>query len=462
MISKAVNLVARKLAGMDSETVSHLSQILSEEALAISDELRNSGQPVDSDILAARLEGIALRMKYEFLNQGHDPSPHEFPIFNVSHNPDAPYPNPINHLYDKRYKEAYSTFIKQSLPAPSTSKTSEPSTPTSPVSALPAKPTTNSQSASNAVYQQGQYQRQLSQQARQPAYAPPASPQASTGGWQYMNPYATMPRSHAAYYQQQQQQQQPSNVMQPTQQQSYDKFTPSIRRSSTADDLRPRSLSRSASSNDLNYATDTGNEKIRVRVVNDNDALLSSDPYKNSFSNNHYNTKRSILKSTNDDNSKEVITTRRIYTAPSTEIGTETMEDLFKVAKKQQSNPAEIASQPMTERIIIIDRRGANTAENDANLSGQDRVRTFEIRTSTNDIVPSAAPVIPIPTPTPTPTATIPSSAYAVQPPNYYPGQQLYYQQPNAYMSVPTNMYSNTTPYVHRPNSYYPYAYYRY
>ncbi|CAF5112279.1 unnamed protein product, partial [Rotaria socialis] len=69
MISKAVNLVARKLAGMDSETVSHLSQILSEEALAISDELRNSGQPVDSDILAARLEGIALRMKYEFLNQ---------------------------------------------------------------------------------------------------------------------------------------------------------------------------------------------------------------------------------------------------------------------------------------------------------------------------------------------------------------------------------------------------------
>ncbi len=69
MISKAVDLVARKLAGMDSETVSRVTQILSEEAQMISEELQHSGQNVDSDILAARLEGIVARIKYEARNK---------------------------------------------------------------------------------------------------------------------------------------------------------------------------------------------------------------------------------------------------------------------------------------------------------------------------------------------------------------------------------------------------------
>ncbi len=69
MISKAVDLVARKLAGMDSETVSRVTQVLSEEAQMISEELQHSGQNVDSDILAARLEGIVARIKYEARNK---------------------------------------------------------------------------------------------------------------------------------------------------------------------------------------------------------------------------------------------------------------------------------------------------------------------------------------------------------------------------------------------------------
>ena len=69
MISKAVDLVARKLAGMDSETIGRLTQVLSEEAQMISEELQHSGQNVNSDILAARLEGLVTRMKYEFRNQ---------------------------------------------------------------------------------------------------------------------------------------------------------------------------------------------------------------------------------------------------------------------------------------------------------------------------------------------------------------------------------------------------------
>jgi len=69
MISKAVDLVARKLAGMDSETVARLTKVLSEEAQMISDELQQGGENVSADILAARLEGLVARMKYEARNQ---------------------------------------------------------------------------------------------------------------------------------------------------------------------------------------------------------------------------------------------------------------------------------------------------------------------------------------------------------------------------------------------------------
>ena len=68
MVSRAVDLVARKLAGMDTETVARLTQVLSEEAQSISDELQYSGQNVDADVLAARLEGLVARIKHEARN----------------------------------------------------------------------------------------------------------------------------------------------------------------------------------------------------------------------------------------------------------------------------------------------------------------------------------------------------------------------------------------------------------
>src|ERR1700722_17327825 len=106
-------------------------------------------------------------MKNQFSNfhifnvflKGPDPSPNEFPIFNVSHNPAAPYPNPINHLYDKRYKEAYSTFIKQSSSSPSTP--SQPKTPETPTSALSPPTTSNSNSLPYPIYSQSSKQPQL-------------------------------------------------------------------------------------------------------------------------------------------------------------------------------------------------------------------------------------------------------------------------------------------------------------
>jgi uncharacterized protein YjiK len=69
MIAKAVDLVARKLAGLDSDTISRLTHVLSDEAKMISDELQRSGETVDADILAARLDGLVTRMKYEVRNQ---------------------------------------------------------------------------------------------------------------------------------------------------------------------------------------------------------------------------------------------------------------------------------------------------------------------------------------------------------------------------------------------------------
>ncbi|CAF0929506.1 unnamed protein product [Rotaria sp. Silwood1] len=463
MISKAVDLVARKLAGLDTETIARLTQVLSDEAQMISEELQHSGEKVDSEILAAKLEGLVARMKYEMRNQGPDPSPHEFPIFNVSHNPSAPYPKPINHLYDKRYKEAYSTFIKQSQSTPPTSRRAEPSTSTAPTAPFPSKPTTNPQPPSYGNYPQGQYQQQLSKETEQSANVIPNSRQPPPGGWSYMNPYATMPRSHAAHYQQQ-----ASKLTQPTNEHSPNNTTPRIRRSSTGEDIHSHGLSRSASSDVLNYSTDSGAEKIRVRVINDNSASSYTDPYINKAPNNRFNTQRSILKSNGDDdddnnNNKQMVTTRKIYTTPGTEIGTETLQDLFKVVDKQQSSSTQSTSLPMKERIIIIDRRGRNTPDDNLNSPGQDRVRTFEIRTSTAEVpasTPSPAPAIT--TSTPVPTSTISSNGYALQQPTYYTGQQLFYPQPNMYMSAPTLAYPAGTRYVPGVNTYYPFTYFRY
>jgi hypothetical protein len=123
IISKAVELVTQTLAGMDSEAIAHFIRILREEAQIISEDLIYSGQHVKLDILTARLHGLLKRMKYEvfykvlylylsriyiflfFLKKGPDLSPSEFPIFNVSHNSSAAYPNPINHLYDTHYQQ---------------------------------------------------------------------------------------------------------------------------------------------------------------------------------------------------------------------------------------------------------------------------------------------------------------------------------------------------------------------
>jgi hypothetical protein len=380
---------------------------------------------------------------HSLLKKGPDPSPNEFPIFNVSHNPAAPYPNPINHLYDKRYKEAYSTFIKQNQPTSSSSQKAELPTSALPTPPSPSKPTINSNSPSYPTYPQGQYQQKSNnQQAPPPAGFLPGFRQQSSDGWQYINPYAAMPPSNTAYYQQ------------PSQGQP-------LRNSSTGEDLRSNSLSRSASNNDLNYSTNSGKEKIRVRVINDGPTSASADSQMTALPNNHLNSPRSILKSNSDiNNNKETLTARTIYASPNTEIDKETMEDLLKVVQNQRSGATRSTAAPMTERVIIIDRRGSSPPDNNPNSSGQDRFRTFEIRTTTSGVTPSV--IATTSTPTSPSTTTTSSVVQGMQQPTYYTGQQLFYQQPKIYSSVPNNLYSTVTPYVQNVNAFYPFGYYYY
>lgn len=242
-----------------------------------------------------------------------------------------------------------------------------------------------------------------------------------------------------------------------------------IRRSSTDDNLRSNSLSRSASNNDINYSTNSGKEKIRVRVINDGSTSPLTDSQRGT-SNNRSDSPRSILKSNNDtNNNKEKLTTRTVYASPNTEINSETMEDILKVVDKQRSEGG-----PVKERIIIIERRGSSAPDNNPNSSNKDRYRTYEVRTSAAEQTPSipsspaattSAPTsapAPAPTSAPTPTTTTSSTARALQQPTYYTGQQFFYQQPKVYTSVPNNLYSMVTPYQTNVNGFYPFVYYRY
>jgi len=233
-----------------------------------------------------------------------------------------------------------------------------------------------------------------------------------------------------------------------------------LRNSSTGEDLRSNSLSRSASSNDLNYPTNSGKEKIRVRVINDGPTSTSA----NSQINNRVNSPRSILKSNSDINiNKEQLTARTIYASPNTEIDKETMEDLLKVVQNQRSEATRSTAAPMTERVIIIDRRGSSPPDNNSNSSGQNRFRTFEIRTTTAGVTPSSPSAIATTsTPTSPSTTTTSSVVQGMQQPTYYTGQQLFYQQPKIYSSVPNNLYSTVTPYVQNVNGFYPFGYYYY
>ncbi|CAF0888245.1 unnamed protein product [Rotaria sp. Silwood1] len=197
IISRAVDIVARKLAGMNPEIIARFTKILSEEARMIYKELQYSGQNVNPDILAAKLEGALKRMKYELRNKGPDLSPHEFPIFNVSNNPNAAYSKPINHLYNKHDRKTYPNFVKPSQQPFSTSQQN-----------YELIQTTNPNPSSYLPYQQ------------QPII-----------DWYSLDPSTTYSEKPII---------------------SIDKSS-TIYRPSTGDDIRSRSLSRSSSDSEMNY-----------------------------------------------------------------------------------------------------------------------------------------------------------------------------------------------------------------
>jgi len=234
--------------------------------------------------------------------------------------------------------------------------------------------------------------------------------------WQYVNPYA-------AYYQQQ-----AAIMAQASQQLQKQQQQPQAPPTNPTQPVR-----HSASSNDLNHSSSTGPEKIRVRVINDN-------------SSSSLNSQGSFHRKPSETNDKQDVNSpRKIYAQPGTDVGAETMLDLFQIANK----PRPSSSSTAAERVIIIDRREPNNADNNnPKPSGQDRYREFEIR---------ATPPQPASSTAVTPTTSTPSAssnAYVVQQPSFYPAQQVYYPQ--------MKVYSAATPQFVRSNNVYPYMYYRY
>ncbi|CAF1021148.1 unnamed protein product [Rotaria magnacalcarata] len=333
IVSRAVDLVARKLAGVDSEKIVRFTNILSEEAQRISDELQYSGQQVNASILVARLEGFLKRLKYEFRNQGPDPSSYEFPIFNVSHNPNLVCPKPINRLYDKKSKKRNSTPIEQSQAIYSTLK--------QPI---------NSNLLSYYTYPQ-QY---------------------------FLNPSVVY----------------------------YEAPIATIDKQSTGDDM-------------LSHAT------------------IDSE-----LTNSNYQTHVNSQESNSINSEKEKVTTKRIYAAPDTVIGSDTVEDLLQLINSQKSAPSQSTS--TTERVIIIDRPGSKSLHKKRSKHKRE-VSNISASTTSSTTVSAS-----------------PSSNNTVQQPTLFNVQQPSYQQPTTYMSLPTNAYSTTqSSYSVNMNGYYPIAYYR-
>jgi len=69
IISQAIDLVTQILSGMKPEMLVDFTQILCEEAQRICKEFQTNGQNINLDILAAKLDEFATRMKYEFHNK---------------------------------------------------------------------------------------------------------------------------------------------------------------------------------------------------------------------------------------------------------------------------------------------------------------------------------------------------------------------------------------------------------
>ncbi|CAF0921539.1 unnamed protein product [Didymodactylos carnosus] len=442
MVSKAVDIVTKSVMDLDNEKLKNLTKTLTQEAIGISKELEMNGQHVSSEILAARLNGILTRIKYEILNQGPDNSPNEFPIFNVSHNPSAPYPNPINHLYDKRYKDAYSTFIKQ----PSSRETVAPTTPTSPPPPpLPPKtlkdtstsnslntntPSTNFPFIPNPASPYSQHHQSFFPQQAISAYnnqqhnsfMPPMQNYYPLHQAMTHNPFGTMPSHH---------------------EDTQIGFS-NLRRSSTADDIRPRSLSRSNSNIDnrepfyenkyrnhsivddqrsdtlSNHQQRDQNEKIKVHVYDHNEQRYP----------------KPILKQ-NDNHEYS----RKVYISPESNMGTDTLNDLMAVVDSRRKTDTPLNS----DRVIIIDRN-----------KPKDKLRLFEVRrespkTSTYDnknVVPP--PVFMQPT-------SYQQSSMQQAPPKMYTSGPMYYTNslPSFPTTVPTAAFNFQTPFT----GYYPMMY---
>jgi len=335
-----------------------------------------------------------------FLLKGTDPSPYEFPIFNVSHDPSRTYPKPINYLYEQQFRDAYPPPSKQNTILPITFE-------------LTPKPTTtpNSNPTSRSSPYPQQYQ-ELQQQ--------------KNIDWYFVNPRVT-------YYEE---------PKKPVEKQR----TPTPRRSrhsSTGPKFHSRSLSRATNNEELKYLSNSNTQHILVNVINDEPSPTSKTrSQKYTDLPTLTRSQKSILKPNKIDNNKETVTTNKIHSTPNTVIGAETREDFFQYVKREKSVPSQLKSS--IDHVSTIDRPDQNSLDNKRSKTKKGRLRTSKTHTATTNNVETTLAV-----------------GYPPEQPTYYNSQPEIYQQQPVYMSLPNINYS-ATPYVSNANNYQPFIFYRY
>ncbi|CAF0873565.1 unnamed protein product [Adineta ricciae] len=327
---------------MDSYTVAQLTHILSEEAQMISDELKNNPQNMSPDIIAAKLDGLVLRMKQELRNKGPDTTAYEFPIYQNSHRASYIYPDSTtNYLYDKRYNEAAYPSVRQTQPKLSLIDSK-------------SKPLAKVKSISSTL-----------------SSYPPANRPAVD--WRFVTPYATyrdIPRKSIDEH---------SSIISDS-----IHYLPKEKKS------RSYSISHSTANQDSKPLRNSKSQKIVVTVINEHSSKTATSPEKQDIEPARTKSQKSILKTNASEKNKGNVTLNTVRTIRNTVTGLETVEDIFE-DMTDDNKPQRSRTRPRRERVTIIDRRDSKSSERKHSKSRKERLRPSKTHPATSSIVPVRA-----------------------------------------------------------------------
>ncbi|UJR21239.1 hypothetical protein I4U23_024334 [Adineta vaga] len=330
------------MVGMDSHTVAQLTHILSEEAQMISDELKNNAQNINPDMIAAKLDGLVLRMKQELRNKGPDSSSYEFPIYQSSDHSSSVHPDPNNYLYDKRYNEAAYPSVRHTQ---------------SKLSYLDSKPKSLTKAKSIASSLSSDSQRHK-----------------TVDDWRFLGPYAT-------YH----------NISRKSIDENSSLVSDPIRRSSTDTKSRSYSISHATTNQDSKHSSNSKAHKIVVTVINDRSSSKKATiSDKQETEPIRTKSQKSILKTNHSEKTKGNVTLNTIRTIRNTSTGIETIENIFE-DMTDDNKPRRSQTRSKRDHVTIVDRRDSKSSERKHSKSRKDRLRPSKTHSATSSIVPDTS-----------------------------------------------------------------------